>query len=330
MSDQGKTNDELTQKATNTLLKSVLEISDCKQAVFPVVSVSNKTGFFINVIRNVLEKLPPRQFWLPGGEEAVLNNKFVKLFRVALDKQQSGLSSLLPSYKEFNGGVFYIDYCFNPPGIGLVLSGINRGKSVKAGDTLLAGPFGKSFHEIRIKSLHNNMRQLVPSLDDHHRGCLAIAQKKADIKREHIGKGTILLSSPDLIKNVCYRFKAVISLFTQSLTLKTGYTPVIHLYTIRQSARMIVDPSENNGNDIICFGGKSTAVAVVTFKFKQHPEFVEPYNMFVLRSGDIQGIGMILSTTSIMDDNDANPDPHKNKKMYRRKHPNSNRKVVKA
>jgi len=332
MTDQEKSGDELAilqDSATNLILKSVMEISDNKQTIFPVISVSNKTGFCINVIKNVLEKLKPRHFWLPGGEDAVLNNKFVKLFRIALEKQQAGMSSLIPTYKEFDGGVFYVDASFNPPGIGLVLSGIARGKTITAGDTLYAGPFGKVFHEVRIKSLHNNMKQIVPSLDDHHRGCLAIAPKKIEIKKEHIGKGTVLLSSPELIKNVCYRFKAVISLFTQSLTLKTGYSPIFQLYTIRQSVRMTIDPADNNGNDVICFDGKTTAVAVVTFKFKQHPEFIEPFNMFVLLSGNIQGIGLILSTTSIMDDPDAHPDPHKNKKMYRRKHANPNRKVVK-
>jgi GTPase len=159
------------------------------------------------------------------------------------------------------------------------------------------------------------MRQLTNTLGDHHRGCVAfVTTKKDDVKREQIKKGVVLLSSLDLAKNVCYRFKAVITLFTKSITLKTGYTPVLHLFTIRQSARMIIDPADNNGNDVITYDGSGSSgatVAVVTFKFKLHPEYIEPYNLFVLRSGDIQGIGLVISTLPIDQDDDAEPDPVK-------------------
>jgi hypothetical protein len=301
---------------------------DGKQTTFPVVSISNKTGFFVDVIKNVMGKLTPRQFWLPGGEDAVLNNKVVKLFRAGLEKQKkSGTSpetnlDMLPVYKEFKGGVFYCDSCYNPPGIGFVVTGINRGQKVQLGDTLYLGPFGQQFFPVRVRSLHNNMKQGVTILDDHHRGCIAIATtRKDEIKREQISKGTVLVSSLDLVKNVCYRFKAVITLFTKSITLKSGYSPVIHLSTIRQSARMIIDPNENGGNDIITYDGSApstTTVAVVTFKFKQHPEYVEPYNLFVLRSGDIQGIGLVIGTTPIDEDSDAKPDQVKGLRRARK------------
>lgn len=314
---------EIKQKAVSTLLKSISDITDGKQTIYPVVSISNKTGFFIDVVKSVLQQIRPRHFWVPGTTEAVAQNKFVNLFRAALEKHNA--KNILQPYKQMDKtgpnacGVFYIDSCYNPPGIGLVVAGINRNKSVKSGDTMLIGPFGKVFHEIRIKSMHNNIKQVVPALEDHHRGCVAIASKKVEIKREFIKKGTILLSSPELKKNVCYRFKAVISLFTQSLTLKNGYSPMIHSYTIRQAARMIIDPAENNGNDVICFDGKNTTIAVVTFKFKSHPEFIEPYNMFILRSGKIQGIGMVISTLSFENDVDAAPDQYKAKRLEKAK-----------
>lgn len=331
-SDQIKSAEELTElkiQATNTILQSVMSISDGKQTLFPVISVSNKSGFFIDVIRNVLSQMVPRHFWLPGGEEAVLNNKVVKLFRASLEKQKEGSSSILPHYKEFNGGIFYVDCAYNPPGTGLVVTGINRGDAIvtdkgTGSNFLYMGPFGKEFRKIRVKGLHNNMRQIVPSLDDHHRGCVnfAIADKGTEIRRETIGKGIVLLSSMELAKNVCYRFKAVITLFTNSITLKTGYSPVIHLYTVRQAARMIIDPSENDGNSVINFDGKNTMVATVTFKFKQNPEFIEPFNRFVLRSGSIQGIGLVIGITPIDEDSDARPDPVKGSKGRFRRKPN--------
>lgn len=327
--DQTKSPEEIAKletSATETIIKAVTEISDGKQTVFPVLTISNKTGFFINTVKKVLELLPPRQFWLPGGEDAVLNNKLIKLFRISLEKQKEGLSSILPKYKEFTGGIFYVDCAFNPPGKGLVVSGINRGDIVKQGDTLFMGPFGKEFRKVRVKGLHNNNKQVVPTLEDHHRGCInfAVTDNGIEIKREQIGKGIVLLNSMNMVKNVCYRFKAVITLFTNpthSMTLKTGYSPVIHLYTIRQSARMIIDPVENNGQDVITFDGKNTTVVIATFKFKQNPEFVEPFNRFVLRSGSIQGIGIVTSILPIDEDSDAKPDPINAKNRFRRRPP---------
>lgn len=325
--DVNKTSEELEELerlANETILQSITGIADGKQTIFPIVTVSNKTGFFMNTIKKILADFPIRQFWLPGGEDAVLNNKLVKLFKISLEKQKEGLSNILPKYREFSGGVFYVDSAYNPPGVGLVVTGINRGDSVRSGDFLYMGPFGKEFKKIRVKGLHNNMRQVVTVLEDHNRGCINFAiVDKSEIRREQITKGIVVLNSLSLVKNVCYRFKAVITIFTNpthSITLKTGYTPVIHLYTIRQSARMIIDPSENNGQDIITFDGKNTMVVIATFKFKQNPEFVEPFNRFVLRSGSIQGIGLVTSILPIDEDVDARPDPVKhNRSRFRNK-----------
>lgn len=326
LTDLKKTDDELNElkkTSTKTILDSLTNISDSKQTIFSCVSISNRTGFFIDVIRNIIELLPIRHFWLPGGEEAVMNNKIVKLFKNAIEKLNPGSLNLLPRYNDFKGGIFYIDACYNPPGTGLVITGIARGNSVKPGNTLYMGPFGKQFHEIRVRSLHNNTKQIVNTLNDHDRGCIAFAPlKKIDIKRNQITRGVICLDSLNLIKNVCFRFKAVIKLFSKSITIKVGYAPVIHLYTIRQSCRVCkIDPAENGGNEVICFDGETTSVAIVTFKFKMHPEFIEPYNLFVFRSGDIQGVGLITSIIPIDEDDDARPDPIKFKRNKRRKPP---------
>jgi GTPase len=199
-----------------------------------------------------------------------------------------------------------------------VLSGICRGKKISPGDTIYVGPIGNQFFEVKVKTIHNNVKQFVPYLEDHDRGSLSVAiLKKADIQRKHIKKGTIAISSLSLLKNVCYRFKAIIKLYDVSVTMKTGTTPVIHLNTIAQPARMIVDPNENGGKKEICFDGQTTSVAVVTFKFKMKPAFIEPFNLFVLRSGDIQGVGMVVDTLSMELDTDARPDPIKPKKKTR-------------
>lgn len=318
---------KLKSDAINTIVEALSNINDGKQSIVPVLTMSNKTGFFLDVVKAILGQLKPKNFWYQGNESEIINNKVVKHFKLALEKQQEGLSSILPSapslfkQKDF---LFYVDSAYNVHGIGLVITGINRGAPIIPGPQSFAylGPFGKEFKKIRIKSNHNNMREEIPSLQNHHRGCVNFAlTDRSELKREQIKKGIVMLSSLEMTKNICYRFKAVITMYTRadkSITLKTGYSPVIHLNTIRQSARIIIDPRENNNQDVIKFEGKNSTVVVATFKFKQHPEYLELYNKFLLRSGTIQGIGLIIGLTSVEDDMDAKPDQIKGGRSRRK------------
>lgn len=213
--------------------------------------------------------------------------------------------------QELKGNVYYIDNCYNPPGIGLVITGINRGSDINLGSKLLIGPINKDFVEFKVKSMHNNNKEIIDKLENHGRGTLAMAlTKKGEIKRNQIKKGMVVISNPIMSKNVCFRFKAVIKIAAKSVTIKNGYTPVLHIGTIRQPARIILDPAENNGKEVVGFDGKSN-IAIVTFKFKCYPEYVEPYTVFLIRNGDIHGIGVILSITPMCQDIDAEPDNHK-------------------
>ena len=206
---------------------------------------------------------------------------------------------------------FYIDGLYNPPGIGLVVTGIHRGNNLSIGDTVYIGPFNKEFKEVRIRSLHNYAKQKITTLEDHHRGTLALTSPdKTFLTKEFIRKGMIILQNKSIIAtNLCYRFKAAITIFNHSATLKTNYAPMLQIGNIRQSARMTIDPAENNERDYI----STREYAYVGFKFKMHPEIIEPYQIFVFRSGCVHGVGVILELLPISMDSDANPDPLKNR-----------------
>lgn len=213
--------------------------------------------------------------------------------------------------QNLEGNIYYIDNHFNPPGIGLVIAGINRGADIISGSKMFIGPINKDFVEFKVKSMHNNNKELIDKLEDHGRGTLAMAlSKKGDIKKNQIKKGMVVISNLIMSKNVCFRFKAVIKIAAKSVTIKSGYTPVLHIGTIRQPARIILDKDENNGKEVVGFDGKSN-IAIVTFKFKCYPEYIEPYTVFIIRNGDIHGIGVILSITPMNQDPDAKPDEHK-------------------
>ena len=106
---------------------------------------------------------------------------------------------------------------------------------------------------------------------------------------------------------MCFRFTAAITVFNHSATLKNNYSPMIQIGNIRQSARMTINPDDNNGKDHI----SSKDYAYVTFKFINRPEFIEPYQVFVFRSDTVHGVGLILDILPIMQDSDPYPDIRK-------------------
>ena len=70
---------------------------------------------------------------------------------------------------------------------------------------------------------------------------------------------------------------------------------------------------------------KSGDVAKVTFKFRMRPEYVDPGAVFVFRSGDIHGVGCVISVLSLDKDDDAAPEPVKSR--FRKMRPvNQNKK----
>ena len=314
---------KIKNNAIDIMTKSLLNITEGKQNIISVVSMSNKTGFFLDTIINTMKNLVPRKFWSPTSKDIVINNKLVKSLINSLHTIKDGSCvKLLPQYKEFDSGIFYVDTVFNKDGIGLVVSGICRGKEINLGDILYIGPIDKEFYKVKIRSMHNGIKQITEKLQDHDRGCLNIVPLDGiKLVKQQISKGTILINSFETKSNVCYRIKAVISYFNKAVTIKNGNSPIITLGIIRQAVRMEIDPDENNGTKTddgvftISFNEKEVRCAIVTLKLKLKPEYVEPYDRFVISNGDIEGYGFVLSTISIDDDKDAKPDfIRKNKK----------------
>jgi GTPase len=125
----------------------------------------------------------------------------------------------------------------------------------------------------------------------------------------------VLLKSKENIKeNITWHFNAAITIFNHSTTLKNGYSPILQIGNVRQTGRMIYEPSKNQNRECI----KSKEFAFVTFKFKQYPEYIEPYQIFAFRSGLVHGVGVVLDIIPYHKDNDARPDPQKAKNILRK------------
>jgi len=340
-----------TPEFKKTVLEKIstnMKMIKARQKIIPVLSISNKTGFYIDISKQFLGTLEPRQFWdnfdvettdefdnsgkdatIPAEiipKESRCNNRIIATFMNKMDKKffPPLMQTLDKSKDEY---MFYIDTAYQVDGSGLVVSGINRNSIIKVGDEVFLGPFLKEFKEIRLRSMHNNVRQVISSMDHHDRGCIAIAgiRKTGTLSKDMIKRGMIITNSKKVMDNICYRFNAVITILNHPSTLKTNYCPTLHMGTIRQPVRMTLLPENNDGKDSL----KSREFGYVTFKFRMGSEYVEPYTIFIFRSGGIHGLGVVTSIVPLDKDDDARPDPIRYKRRFKHKRGNDAKPQIK-
>lgn len=247
---------EQSNKETEIYINSISDNKD----IIPIISISNKTGTNIKNLHKILYSLKPRDKW-------ITNNSC--------------------------NTTYYIDSVFVVQGIGLVVSGITKGLPIKTNQKLFIGPFNKdgSFKEIKIRSIHNSIKELVDETVHSHQACLAIklTNNKDILDRKMIRKGMVIIDNINNIKSqVCYNFIAKINILHHSTSIRTGYSPVIHCGPIRQSAT--IDLSNENDTECLRSGDNS----IVKFKFAFRPEFIEENMVFFFRDGSTKGVGQVI------------------------------------
>ena len=239
--------------------------------IIPIISISNKEGTNINNLHKILYSLPIRDKWVDTKTD---------------------------------GTIFYIDSHYMIPGIGLVLSGTNKGNPIKVKQKMYLGPFAKTttseksnanpidglFKEITIRTMHDNIRQNVNELASGLPGSVSfkLTSQKDDIERKMIKKGMVIIDNLNRYKNnIVDTFWAKINVLHHATTIKEGYSPVIHCGPIRQTAKI---EFEDDPKTILRSGDNK----VVKVKFTYHPEFIEENMIFFFRDGTTKGVGQVL------------------------------------
>jgi GTPase len=219
--------------------------------IIPIISISNKVGTNIENLHQILYHLPHREKW-----------------------------------SNINGSIYYVDGKFVVPGIGLVVSGTNKGNPINIKQKMYLGPFeNNTFKEVVIRSIHNSLRENINSALSSLQTTLAIKGTKEQINRNQIRKGMVLIDNIDKFKTyVVKKFKAKINILHHSTTIKSGYSPVIHCGPIRQSAKI------NLNNQILRNGD----TCEVEFEFTYYPEFIEKNMVFFFRDGSTKGVGNVI------------------------------------
>ncbi len=230
------------------------------QDIIPIISISNKDGTNITNLHKILYTLPIRDKWADTKTD---------------------------------GTIFYIDSHYMIPGIGLVLSGTNKGNPIKLKQKMYLGPFDGQFKELTIRTMHDNIRQNVNELASGLPGSVSfkLTSQKDVVERKMIKKGMVIIDDLNKYKkNVVDIFWAKINVLHHATTIKEGYSPVIHCGPIRQTAKIIFEENENN---VLRSGDNK----VVKIKFTYHPEFIEENMIFFFRDGTTKGVGQVLKLT---------------------------------
>lgn len=224
----------------------------------PIIAISNTSGKNVDVLNYLIR------------QNLNFNNKWENLN----DKKK----------------LFVIESCYNVPGVGLVLSGVTTSGIIKLGDRLKIGPIYNNFHEIIVKSIHNNYRESINELSTGNSGCIniKIIDKKVVIKRNRIKKGKVLIES-NALKNSYREFVADIKILHHPTTIKINYEPVIHCGTVSQSAKIFYIE-----NDLLRTGDTS----IVKFRFKNRSEYIEKDTQLIFREGKTKGVGRIIDVIS--------------------------------
>ena len=197
--------------------------------------------------------------------------------------------------KENNGIVeFYVDHVFNVYGFGLVLGGHLISGTVNVGDKLLIGPHSGSYDNVILRSIHCKK---TPLQTVSHGSYVCFGIKKSD--KVNINKGNVIISNKNE-KLVIKKFIAKITILrTHSTTIRVGYEPMFHAYSIRQISRIIEIINKQNArgdkilNDDNILRNGDTATVILEFKYQ--PEYIKLGTRFILAEGKIKVVGEVIS-----------------------------------
>lgn len=241
--------------------------SDRKINIMPAITVSNKTGFNIEFVRELITSIRSHDY--------LIRNRLTDTLEPDVNYP----------------AMLFIDNIYMVHGIGIVFSGIAKYGNIKYGQRMYIGPVNNTYISVRVKSIHNCISEDVDILKRNESGSISVRfESKASYSRKMFNKGQIIISDLDFaMKNTCYSFNCDVAIFNNPTTIKTGYQTVIHCNTIRQTAKFKL------GSDKVL---RSNSKENIDIKFMIRPEFILPGTLFMFRDGKTKGMGKIISGTT--------------------------------
>lgn len=179
-------------------------------------------------------------------------------------------------------------------GVGLVVSGLLKAGTAKAGQQLILGPDKQNnYRQVSIKSVHfNRVPVEVATPGQFCTLALKSLKKKEELDKKDFRKGIVLL---DISKMPKYSigFLAEISVLHHATTIKAGYECVMHCGVIRQSVHIM-----RMDRELLRTGDKGK----ILFRFMYNEEYVQPDSPFLLREGRTKILGFIRKVYGTKDE----------------------------
>jgi GTPase len=228
----------------------------------PVIVASNKTGMNIELLKHLLQILPPRP-----------NTVYDPIGGPDMSR----------------GSFFFVESKYRVKGVGLVVSGTLKGATIRIGDHLHIGPIDGKWYPLRVKDLHNNIREPIKELVHGMTGCIAIACKDITTKRT-LKSGLMVVTDP-ANTNTTTTFTAEVTVLKHSTTITGRFQSHIHCLNIRQTARLLL-PKNGDKAPLI----RSGQTCTVGFKFAAgRAVHIEIGAIVLLREGKTRAVGRITA-----------------------------------
>lgn len=268
----------------NTLsdIKKILKMPGIRRLAYKINTNEDSILCSKNINTNSIVPL----FYISNVTNEGIDN--LKYFLNLLNKHKRNMNN------EKKDVEYHIDTIFNVSGVGTITGGHLKYGTIKTGDKLILGPNSGRYETFQVKSIHCK-RTLVNSVSASCYACLNLRKaNKRNKPQQRIRKGNVLLS-PNSKPISVEEFDAEITVLkTHSTTIKEGYEPIIHVSSIRQSAKIIeiinkVSHNTNTDDKILRTGDK----ALVKFRWRFREEYVTVGTKILLAEGKVKIIGII-------------------------------------
>jgi GTPase len=220
---------------------------------------------------------------------------------------------------------FHVNDTFSVPFVGTVVSGVIRGGSIKAGDTVVVGPDSTGqFATTKVRSIERK-RIGVPNAFAGQSASFALR----GLKRKDVRKGMVVMHKPDpqaasasaaVASNSAGKdgdgpkafreFTAEVLILSHATTIRPKYQAMLHVGPVSQTcaildifsptpagAKTASDANKENSESLgevehreyIRTGDR----ALVAFRFVQRPEFLNIGDRILFREGRTKGLGVV-------------------------------------
>ncbi len=239
--------------------------------VCPYICISNKTGEMVETLKTFIISLA-------GPTIVRLRPNLIPLRKYA-EKEQ--LSHVFIVYKPY----FH-------HGIGWILHGFNAVGTISKNDHLHIGPLsiggsgkrrGAVFIEVRIRSIHNEEREEIESLQENQSGCIAIRplDPKVVLTSNRLSGGKLGLSRAIVTPQI----RVEIYVCSSRVTIIRGMTLYFHSSNVGVLGHVV---SVENEKGIL----RHQETGTITLRLET-PQFVYLGARLILRDGNVRAVGIV-------------------------------------